>query len=193
MLSDGWIGSASRLLFDASTWRPRWLVNGPGGWLSGCSALQIPLARDRLCTDLAAASLRSSWTHSPDTRLAKRQQRRGGQCSFASFGLALLMTAMSVAGSSSAQIVGKTLAQSVNHYDVAAIDPILQELLTDGKAGTVRDWSGSGKTGRVRLVSGGGSARCGRVRTSLPRGDHESRGYIFRYCRDPAGVWRTAG
>ena len=193
-LSDERIGSVSRMLFDKSTWRIRWLVNDTGGWLSGRSARLLPLAPGRLdCIDLAASPARSSWTASPDTGRAGRQRRGGGRCGFTSFALGLMMTAISLAGSASAQIVGKTLTQSVNRYDVAAIDPILQGLLTHGKAGEVRDWSGSGKAGRVYLVSGGGSARCGRVRTTLTRGIHESRGYIFRYCRDAAGVWRTAG
>ncbi|QYE33447.1 hypothetical protein KZX46_01305 (plasmid) [Polymorphobacter sp. PAMC 29334] len=96
-------------------------------------------------------------------------------------------------GTVSAQIVGKELARSAAHYDMPAARLVAQAVLDRGRQGDVQMWSESGKTGKVHLLDGGGASKCGRVRlTGIHRGV-ETHGYIFRYCRNAAGDWRTLG
>lgn len=94
-----------------------------------------------------------------------------------------------------AQIVGKTLSNLLQKGDLTAIAPVVQAVLNHDKAGTSREWHTSERDGHVRLISGGAAAgeNCGRVRTTFITGGVESKGFIFRYCRDTIGTWRTVG
>ncbi len=93
-----------------------------------------------------------------------------------------------------AQIVGRTLIKGVAGVDLTAITPVVQSVLNSDVPGASRPWQSASANGEMRLLSGGAAAgaKCGRVKLTVDRAAKHSA-YSFRYCRDAAGVWRTAG
>ena len=111
------------------------------------------------------------------------------------FVLALAATG-AVPGPAAAQMLGRSMTNGLGEADLAAIGPVVQQILREDKPGAVRPWtSPNGDAGNVRLLSGGAASgeTCGSVRMSTVRGGVEARGYKFKYCLDAHKVWRVAG
>lgn len=106
-----------------------------------------------------------------------------------------LSVALLAAVPTTAQIVGKSIVKGLDRVDLSQIDPVVQDVLTRDKPGSSRPWHSAESNGHVRLISGGAMAgdTCGKVRLTTNRNGTESKGYVFRFCRDATGRWRTAG
>ena len=86
--------------------------------------------------------------------------------------------------------------QDLDEKDLAALHPIIRQLLEDDPVGTRRAWqSASGKSGFVYLDKGGqlaGSTE-GTVRITKEAAGREMRLFVFRYRKDPEMGWAIVG
>lgn len=108
--------------------------------------------------------------------------------------VAAVIVTIGCAGSGFAQILPSSMVKAMDAEAMKAVGPAVQAVLADGTPGAFRPWTSSEGHGFARLIGPDKKQpACNRVRMNSVVEGVEKRGYIFIYCRDPAGHWRVAG